>query len=155
MAVEVANYLTALVSMEDVLDFWCNNAHTHTHTHNHFMALWILSGTTRVSWYQKKHSPTHIHGILPVQSTCLADFFHNLSPSCLWSTSWPLVLATMLSLAHIHICANWQDCTCQPLLHQYLSNVSSQPWNSLLTANVLLCQQTVFIKFASCMTTAN
>jgi len=24
--------------------------------YNHFTALWILSGTTRVSWYQKKHS---------------------------------------------------------------------------------------------------
>ena len=33
---------------------------THTHTHNHFTALWILSGTTRMSWYQKKHSPTHV-----------------------------------------------------------------------------------------------
>jgi len=30
-------------------------------THNRFMALWILSGTTRVSRYQKKHSPTHTH----------------------------------------------------------------------------------------------
>jgi len=30
-----------------------------THTHNRFMALWILSGTTWVSRYQKKHSPTH------------------------------------------------------------------------------------------------
>jgi len=29
------------------------------HTHNHFTALWILSGITQVSWYQKKHSPTH------------------------------------------------------------------------------------------------
>ena len=29
---------------------------THIHTHNHFTALWILSGTTRVSRYQKKHS---------------------------------------------------------------------------------------------------
>ena len=27
----------------------------YTHTHNHFTALWILSGTTRVSRYQKKH----------------------------------------------------------------------------------------------------
>jgi len=35
--------------------------HTHTHTHNRFTALWILSGTTRVSRYQKKHSPTHTH----------------------------------------------------------------------------------------------
>jgi len=25
----------------------------HTHTCNHFEALWILSGTTRVSQYQK------------------------------------------------------------------------------------------------------
>jgi len=30
-------------------------------THNRFTALWILSGTTWVSWYQKKHSPTHTH----------------------------------------------------------------------------------------------
>jgi len=30
-------------------------AHTHTHTHNYFTALWTLSGTTRVSWYQKVH----------------------------------------------------------------------------------------------------
>jgi len=34
---------------------------THTHTHNCFTSLWILSGTTRVSQYQKKHSPTHTH----------------------------------------------------------------------------------------------
>ena len=32
---------------------------THTYTHNRFTALWILSGTTRVSRYKKKHSPTH------------------------------------------------------------------------------------------------
>ena len=78
--------------------------HMHTHTTHRFMALWILSGTTRVSRYQKKHSPTHtyrghqssllpssttIHGILLIQSTHLTVFFHNLSPSFLWSTSWP------------------------------------------------------------------
>ena len=56
-----------------------------------------LSGTTRVSWYQKKHSPTHlswspsnlyqllpsttIHSTLPVQFTCLTIFLHKLSPS--------------------------------------------------------------------------
>jgi len=32
-----------------------------SHTHNRFTALWNLSGTTRVSRYQKKHSPTHTH----------------------------------------------------------------------------------------------
>jgi len=33
----------------------------YTHTHNHFTALWNLSGTTRVSRYQKKHSPINTH----------------------------------------------------------------------------------------------
>jgi len=32
---------------------------THIDTHNCFTAMWILSGTTRVSRYQKKHAPTH------------------------------------------------------------------------------------------------
>jgi len=62
-----------------------------TCTHNHFTAPWILPGTTRVSRYQKKHF-THshlswssvipyllppsitIHGILPVQFTCMTVF---------------------------------------------------------------------------------
>ena len=34
---------------------------THTHTHNHFTALWIFLGTNRVSWHQKKHSPTYTY----------------------------------------------------------------------------------------------
>jgi len=34
------------------------DTHTHTHQHNRFTALWNLSGKTRVSRYQKKHSPT-------------------------------------------------------------------------------------------------
>ena len=42
-----------------------NLQHTHTHTHtytdNRFTALRILSGTTWVSRYQKKHSSTHTH----------------------------------------------------------------------------------------------
>jgi len=74
-------------------------------THRHFTALWILSGPTRVSRYHKILHPltstvviNHpyllppsitIHGILSVQLTCLTVFFHNLSPSVLWSTSWP------------------------------------------------------------------
>jgi len=27
----------------------------------HFTALWTLSGTTWLSWYQKTHSPTHTY----------------------------------------------------------------------------------------------
>ena len=84
----------------------------HTHTHNRFTALWNLSGTTRVSRYQKKHSPTTLivvinhpyllspstttHGILRIQSRCSTVFFHNLSPSFLSSTSWPGTLHFIL-----------------------------------------------------------
>jgi len=40
----------------------CCNGRLCTHTtHNHFTALWIFSGTTWVSWYQKKHSPTYTY----------------------------------------------------------------------------------------------
>jgi len=28
--------------------------------YNHFMTLWTLSGTTQMSWYQKKQSPTQL-----------------------------------------------------------------------------------------------
>ena len=38
-----------------------HKARAHTHTHNRFTALLIFSGTTQVSQYQKKHSPTHTH----------------------------------------------------------------------------------------------
>jgi len=37
-----------------------------------------------------------IHGILPVQFTCLTVFFHNLSLGFLWSTSWPGTLHFIL-----------------------------------------------------------
>jgi len=40
---------------------WTILLHTNTHTCNRFTALWILSGTTRVSLYQKKHSHTHTY----------------------------------------------------------------------------------------------
>jgi len=84
---------------------------THTHKHNCCTALWILSGTTQVSRYQNKRSPTHthcvssvvshlphpsntIHGILTTQSMHPTVPSHNLSPSfpCL-----PLCLAPSTS----------------------------------------------------------
>ena len=42
------------------------------------------------------HPSVMICGILPLQFTCLAGFFHNLSPSFLWSTSWPGTLHFIL-----------------------------------------------------------
>ena len=44
------------------------------------------------------HPSTTIHGILHVQSTHLTIFFRNLSPSFLWSTSWPGTLHFILHI---------------------------------------------------------
>jgi len=114
----------------------------------------ILSGTTWVSQYQKKHSPTHlfwsssnlyqllpstaIHSILLVQFTCLTVFLHNFSPSPLWSTSWSwalhLILHTYISspnqyllfATHAHIIA-----ACLAVVPR-LSSVPSLYLNSVL-----------------------
>ena len=69
----------------------CYSNGTDNYTHNCFMAVWILSRTTNVSRYQKKHSSTHTHrghqypyqlppsttipSILPIQPTCCTVFF--------------------------------------------------------------------------------
>ena len=77
------------------------------------MAVWILSGTTQVSWYQKKHSPTHTYR---GRQSSLISFLHLLwSTACslfnlhawqslstisfqvfFWSTSWPGTLHFIL-----------------------------------------------------------
>jgi len=53
--------------------------------YNHFMALWILSRTTWVSQYQKKHSPTHTYSDHQPSFICflhllrfMASFLFNL-----------------------------------------------------------------------------
>ena len=47
---------------------------THTHTHTHTQQFnGLLSGTTRVGRYQKKHSPTHTH---PDHRTFFIIFLH-------------------------------------------------------------------------------
>ena len=50
-----------------------HSGNIHTYTHNHFTALWILSGTTWMSWYQKKYSPTHTYC---AHQSSLICFFH-------------------------------------------------------------------------------
>ena len=52
-----------------------------TFTHSH------LSWSSIVPYLL--HPSTTIHGILPIQSMHLTIFFHNLSPSFLWSMPWP------------------------------------------------------------------
>jgi len=51
------------------------HTHSHTHTQNCFMALRTLSGTTWMSRYQKKHSPTHTYH---AHQSSLICFLHRL-----------------------------------------------------------------------------
>ena len=121
-----------------------------------------LSGTTWVSRYQKKHSPTHHpdhHPIfirffhLPrsiassmVQMTCLAIFMH-LFPCPLWSTSWSaalhLIFHTFLYPISV-FSSQHMPIPSQPALLQYqyyiiYSQSSSQllTWNSVFYLNIL------------------
>jgi len=59
-----------------------------TFTHSH--PLW-----SSIAAYLLYPSNT-IHGILPVQSTHLTIILHNISPTSLWSTSWPDTLHFIL-----------------------------------------------------------
>ena len=70
-----------------------------------------LSGTTQMSWYQKKHSPTHIYHGHKLSLICLLHLlqsmasslfnpralqsFSTISLNFLWSTSWPGTLHFM------------------------------------------------------------
>jgi len=134
----------------------------HTHTqHDRFMALWNLSRTTWVSWYQKKHSPTTLvvvinhpyllspstttHGILRIQSNSI-HVLYSLFPQSLSRFSLVYLLACypppytpyisspnncLLFAAHAHTIA-----TCSTVVLRLcpLIPVSSQlfTWNSIL-----------------------
>jgi len=90
----------------------CQHSAFDTHTHTTVLRLCVFcpgqpgwAGTRRnihpllivVINHPYLLSPsTMIHGILPIQPTCFTVFFHNLSPSFLWSTSWPGTLHFIL-----------------------------------------------------------
>jgi len=54
---------------------------SHPHTHNRFTALWILSATTQVSQYQKKHSPTHTYRGHQSSLICFIHLLQSMASS--------------------------------------------------------------------------
>jgi len=76
----------------------------YTHTHTTIMAVWILCGTTRVSQYQKKLSPTHTYCGHQLSLICFIHLmwsmflrsFSAICPSFIWSTSWPVTIYFIL-----------------------------------------------------------
>ena len=84
-------------------------------------------------------SPT-IHSILPLQFRCLTVFFHNLSPSFLWSTSWP---GTSTSYS-IHIFTQSLSSfriTCP--YHRNLFHCSTE----IMSSNPSLSLSTIYLEF--------
>jgi len=82
-----------------------------------------------------------IHGILPVQFMCLTVFFHNLSQSFFWPTSWPGTLHFILhTFLHLIIVFFHSTCPCHRNLFRCSTEIMSsnpalsQPftWNTIL-----------------------
>jgi len=79
------------------------NAGNSTHTHTHTQPLWTLPGTTWVSRYQKKHSPTHTYHGHPLSASSIHyDPWHppcsiyvpdSLFPQSLSKFPWVYLLA--------------------------------------------------------------
>jgi len=59
-----------------------------THTNNHFTALWILSGTTQVSRYQKKHSPTHTYRGHQSSLVCFIHLQYSSDEMVMFKNQW-------------------------------------------------------------------
>ena len=70
----------------------------HTHTHNHFTAVWILSGTTWVSQYQKKHSPTHTYRGHKSSLMCFLDLLWSMFNLCAWQSFSTISLQVFFGL---------------------------------------------------------
>jgi len=58
------------------------------HTLNRFAALWILSGTTQVSWYRKKHSPTHTYRGHQSSLICFVHLLWSMASSLFNPRAW-------------------------------------------------------------------
>jgi len=68
--------------------FDLNHTQTHRHTKNHFTALWILSGTNRMSRYQKKHSPTHTYRGYQSFHICFLHLLRSVASSLFNLRAW-------------------------------------------------------------------
>jgi len=76
--------------------------HACTHTHNCFTALWILSGTTWMSRYQKKQSPTHTYRGHQSSLICIIQLIRSMASSlfnlCTWQSFSAISLQVFFGL---------------------------------------------------------
>jgi len=71
---------------------------TRTHVHNRFTALWILSGTSRVSRYQKKHSPTYTYHGHQSSLICFIHLLLSMASSLFSTRTWQSFSAISLQV---------------------------------------------------------
>jgi len=85
--------------------FMCCNQHSLHHVLQllqPFTALWTSSGTTRVSQYQKKHSPTHTHRGHQSSLICFLHLLRSTASSlfniCAWQSFYTISLQVFFGL---------------------------------------------------------
>jgi len=98
---QVKNHLFGVLILTKICPTlrWC---HDQNYYNNHFTALWILSGTTQGSWYQKKHSPTDTYR---GHQSSLICFLHLLQSTasflfqlCAWQSFSTIALQVFFGL---------------------------------------------------------
>ena len=121
MRVEFSSCLLLCKVVVILLMFWCvskcimhvYSSHTHTQPFNG-----LLSETTRVGQYQKKHSPTHTH---PDHRTSFIIFLHlqwSMASSLFSLRAWQSSLTTSLQvLFGLHFSAFWLRWKCSRWQH--------------------------------------
>ena len=94
------------------------HARMHTHTHNRFTALWILSGTTHVSRYQKKHSPSHNYRGHQSSFICFIHLIRFVASSLFNLHAWQSFFSQSLSKFSLVYLLAWHP----PLHTPYISS---------------------------------
>ena len=122
---EIQRFLIKLPSNKITLCKTHHEQHTHTQPFNG-----LLSGTTRVGRYQKKHSPTHTH---PDHRTSFITFLHlqRSMASFLFSIrAWQSSRTTSLQ-----VLASWTTMKEYPFLSSHCAVASNLlTWNNLITS---------------------
>jgi len=91
----------------------------HTHTQNHNTALWILSGTTRVSRYLKKHSPTHTHRGHQISISASSIYYNPWHPPYSVHALYSLLPLSLSKLCLVYLnlfCCSSEIMSCNPSL---------------------------------------
>jgi len=111
-------------------------------TYNHFTALWILSGTTRVSRYQKKHSPTHTYRGHRSSLICFIHVMRSWHPPCSIHTPDSLFPQSLSKFSLVYLLA-WH-----PSLHTPYISSSNHCHHAKFWQNwSILCRYIVPLQF--------